>query len=748
MKTPLNEKVKVLFFANTTLIGGAERNFLDIAKHLNPRLFSPWICGLEPGGPLEDLSKKTKISYFQPKFKGYFNLSTWFSVLTFLRKEKFDIVLLSGLKLRLFLLPLCLFLRIPVRIGNVVGLDVWKKWYHHLAERVLNPLTTAWVANSLSARDRAISLEGKPQFKFQTIYQGLDFDPGAIPKFFDGQGSFKIVVLANIREGKGHDFLLRTLAENPEIFDDVQVEFVGQDESDGRTQQLISTLGLSEKVKLCGFVENPREYLNQFNLMVLPSFAESFPTSLLEGMIEGIPIIATRVGGVPELIEHGLNGLLIEPGNRRELAEAILTLKNDPQLRKAIAQAGFQVVRDKFHIHQVAFRYERFFRCLLPSNHPLAFKKIMRIQSRIVVGGPSLHTINLAAEFSNQNYDTFLVGGDGDSNEKSMVSFAVAKDINVFLIREMGRDIDLFADLKSLWTLWRFIGFYRPDIIHTHTAKAGALGRIAGIARRVPSLYHTFHGHVFEHYFSPLKSRTFIWVEKILAIFCKSVIVISEQQKVDILEKFKITSADKVKLIPLGFDWNVFQKEPFSVPFQKTSNYESKIKIAIIGRVVPVKDHRLFVEIAAILERKYPERFCFLIVGRGEMESEIKETVDRMGLGSAFIFTGWLELNKLVYQNFNLVLLTSKNEGTPVTIIEALAAGVPVVASDVGGVRDVLRLWTDEFVVASRNPNEFVKKIEKIVFSQTIVPENISNKILEKYSLNRLVKDLNNLYSN
>jgi glycosyltransferase involved in cell wall biosynthesis len=374
--------------------------------------------------------------------------------------------------------------------------------------------------------------------------------------------------------------------------------------------------------------------------------------------------------------------------------------------------------------------------------------KILRIQSRIVIGGPALHTICLSDRLNSDHFETVLVGGAGDEDERSMLNEAHRRNISCIEIPELGRDIHFYDDLLSFFKVYKIIRMIKPTIVHTHTAKAGAIGRFAAFVAGVPYIYHTFHGHVFTGYFNPLKTKIFIIIERVLAKLSTKIIVISRRQQEDIIKKYKIAPFDKVSLIPLGFEWylktdrehsNYDLKEKYHIP-------KDKIVIAIVGRIVPIKDHFLFIRIAEKLIRLDKDKFHFMIIGDGEMRGVIEQKVKEDNLEKHFTFTGWITDTCALYEGIDLLLLTSKNEGTPVTIIEALAFGVPVVAREVGGVADIFDFYDREYLIEGDNPNEYVDAVKRMVTGGMIVPAETSEKVKSFYSAKRLVSDVEKLY--
>jgi glycosyltransferase involved in cell wall biosynthesis len=398
--------------------------------------------------------------------------------------------------------------------------------------------------------------------------------------------------------------------------------------------------------------------------------------------------------------------------------------------------------------------------------------RILRVIARLNIGGPAIHAISLSSKISEDLYRTLLVCGNISPGEGDMSYLARDEGIKPCLIPKLGREISLINDIKSFNEIKRIIKGFKPDIIHTHTAKAGALGRLAGmnfnLLRRKKNrikLVHTFHGHIFHSYFGFLKTLFFIRAERFMAKFTDRIIVISSLQKRDICQRFRISTPDRVREIPLGFDL---------APFAKSSNagnmlrekylpqLDSKVSVVgIIGRLTHVKNHRMFLEAVKNLKDSDKIRmFRFLIVGEGELKEELVNYSRELAIQEFVIFMGWQKDMPSVYNAMDIIALTSLNEGTPVTLIEAMASGKPVVATDVGGVRNILghsdykgtgfKSARHGIIIPSGCSDALAKALLYLRENGdrlTEMTENAKEFVLEKFSMERLVKDMESLYS-
>lgn len=376
--------------------------------------------------------------------------------------------------------------------------------------------------------------------------------------------------------------------------------------------------------------------------------------------------------------------------------------------------------------------------------------KVVRIQSRICIGGPSIHSEILSKYLDPDRFETILIGGALDEGEKGQVEELRKQSIHIVTIEAMGREISLWSDLKALIKLYRIIRQEKPDIVHTHTAKAGAIGRIAAWLAGVPVIVHTFHGHVFHHYFGKFKTRFFIHCERWLSKIATCIIVISRLQKYDIVTKFKITEEKKVVLIPLGLELERFlliNKNDFFLKNELNIS-KKEFLIGVVGRIVPIKNHELLLKVIKLL-RDQRLRVHLCVVGDGELRNQLIESARKKNIIEYVHFIGWRLDMERIYAGMDLLALSSYNEGTPVAIIEAMASQVPVVATAVGGVPDLITDGETGLLCTSDDVTELAEKIRQINLNSEMkqkILENARKSVEKKYHYHRLVDDIQNLY--
>ena len=397
--------------------------------------------------------------------------------------------------------------------------------------------------------------------------------------------------------------------------------------------------------------------------------------------------------------------------------------------------------------------------------------KVVRFIARLNIGGPSIHVYLLTTGLNEKKFSSTLVTGKISPQEGDMSylfdHFSGKKPI---VIRELQREISLAMDFKAFFQILRILSREDPDIVHTHTAKAGTSARIAVMVHnffrgKKTQLVHTFHGHVFKSYFSRVKSRMFIWIERFLAKSTNVIVSLSRTQKKDLSEKFRIAPAAKIRIIPLGFDLEPFlQGERLKGKFRASLGIrDDTLLIGIIGRLVPVKNHIMFFDAAKMFLAQNPEVMVkFVVVGDGELSEELESYAEQKGLTEHIRFCGWRRDLPEVYADIDVLALTSLNEGTPVSIIEAMAASTPVIATDAGGVFDLLgpkdgHPTSEDFMVCYRgvlclkeDPKGFAKGLKYLIEIDACKREKLVREarvfVEQSFSERRLLRDMESLY--
>lgn len=376
--------------------------------------------------------------------------------------------------------------------------------------------------------------------------------------------------------------------------------------------------------------------------------------------------------------------------------------------------------------------------------------RIARIIARLNVGGPATHVSLLTSRLPANRFDTLLITGQVSSGEVEMTDVLEREGVTPTRIPELGRSANPFRDIAAFRRLIDELRRFRPHIVHTHTSKAGALGRAAARLLRIPYVVHTYHGHVFEGYFHPWVTRTIINAERTLARLTDVVVTISPRQHVDLTQRFRVVPPERTRVIPLGFDLS---------RFDDVSMYRGQVRrelgipdgvpiVTSLGRLVPIKDYPLLLRAFAVMRNKDAR---LVLVGDGDERQSLEQLAGELGISLRVHFLGFRSDVQRLLADTTVVALTSKNEGTPVALIEALAVGCQVVATDVGGVSDVLANGEYGRLVSSRAPTAFAEALDQsIAFAASPSAHDRSQRardyVRQRYGFERLVAEHVSLY--
>jgi len=398
--------------------------------------------------------------------------------------------------------------------------------------------------------------------------------------------------------------------------------------------------------------------------------------------------------------------------------------------------------------------------------------RVLRIINRLNIGGPTFNAA-LLTKYMAPEFETLLVAGAKMDSEESSEFICQQLGIDYILIPEMTRGINFLKDRTAYRKIKKIIADFKPDIIHTHASKAGALGRMAALSMNVPVIVHTFHGHIFHSYFNPIKSKLFLRIERYLARRSSAIIALSAFQKDELVNRFHLCKAKKVRVIPLGFDLSRFQEDQQRKREIFRKNYsiaDYEIVISIVGRLVPVKNHAMFLRALGTVLKKTTKKVRAFIVGDGEMLNSLRQTADQLGishnylpyvennkvnrserapLSSSLIFTSWIKDVEYAVAGSDVIALTSYNEGTPVSLIEAQAAGKPVVTTNVGGIENVVLPNETALLCHPDDDEMFARHLLALIENDQFrlsMSRNGFEQMQAKFHYSRLVKDMKALY--
>ncbi|HEY6403744.1 MAG TPA: glycosyltransferase [Blastocatellia bacterium] len=393
--------------------------------------------------------------------------------------------------------------------------------------------------------------------------------------------------------------------------------------------------------------------------------------------------------------------------------------------------------------------------------------RVVRIIDRLNIGGPAKHVTWLTAGLDPEGFETTLITGVVPDSEGDMGYFARAAGVEPLIIEEMSRELSL-GDVAVIFKILRALFRLKPHIVHTHKAKAGAVGRVAAMIYKwlTPSalwlrprklgIVHTYHGHIFHNYYGAMKTRLFIAIERTLARFCADrIVAVSERQRAEICGEFEVGRSDQFAVIPLGIDFDEIDSRRGRL--RKDVGIDADdVLIGSVGRLCEVKNQAMLIESAAKMK---VAGVAFVIVGDGHLRAGLEAQARDTGLDGRVTFTGFRDDAASLYADFDIAALTSLNEGTPLTLIEAMNCGCALASTEVGGVADLMgrrresfdgvTVWDHGVTAPSRNAEAFARGLMYLI-ERPVLRREMGERgrafVLSRLSKERLIGDIENLY--
>ncbi len=394
----------------------------------------------------------------------------------------------------------------------------------------------------------------------------------------------------------------------------------------------------------------------------------------------------------------------------------------------------------------------------MPATPPSAAPvPVARVITRLNIGGPSIQAARLTTALDSYGFSTVLLHGRLGAGEGDM-SYLIPAGADAKYIDTLCRPLSPLDDLRALLRLYREFRRLRPRIVHTHMAKAGMLGRLAAAAYNATRpraerarIIHTYHGHVLDGYFSAAATRVFIALERALAHLSDRIIAISPAIRAELLQKYRIGRDAQYRVVPLGFDRSPFAavNAATRVAARRALNLPEGVPVIVtVGRLTAIKQPRLFLDVVRLVHQRHPNVIA-LIAGDGELRAEVEAAAAELGIADAVRLLGWRKDLATIYAAADVFLLTSRNEGTPVALIEAMASGTPGVSTDVGGVTDVIGGDEAGRTAPFGDAAGLAAAINELLADparRLAMGARARGRVLERYDIDRLVADIAALY--
>ena len=472
-----------------------------------------------------------------------------------------------------------------------------------------------------------------------------------------------------------------------------------------RLEELIRSRGLQDSVQLLGFVPEDQlaKYYQASDLVVLPTLQlEGFGLVTVEALACGTPVVGTPVGAIPEVLSTVDPLLVTEGTDGLSLAKTLRLLlkrfRDQPGERERFSKKGREVVERRYNWAAHTADLDRLFASLSKDKQAPRARKVIHVITRLDYGGSAQNTMLTALGHDRAQFEPLVVAGypgcwdaqGGQAATEENCRQLEKAAIRWMLLPSLTREVHPIKDAQALWQLIRLFRQEQPALVHTHTSKAGVLGRVAAWLARVPVIVHTPHGHVFYGHFGPFRSWLFLQIERVLSVLTDRLIALTEAERQDHLDR-AVGEADRFVVVPSGIDRDRFgrarvqgkqQPDWFGCP-------PEALIVGSVGWLTDVKGHEYLIEAVAKLKPDFPS-LHLVIIGSGDRHDALLQQSELAGLRDAVHLLGHRDDIEACLAGMDLFVLPSLNEGMGRALIEAMAAGLPVIASRVGGIPAVI----------------------------------------------------------
>ncbi|MCM8826813.1 MAG: glycosyltransferase [Candidatus Omnitrophica bacterium] len=579
-------------------------------------------------------------------------------------------------------------------------------------------------------------------------YHGIELDKFPLRNKIMGNGRINILSIGRLVDTKGFDYLIDAC----QILDRERLNFyckiVGQGELLGRLNRKVKEYNLSDKIEFLG-EKTQKEIMGLYReatVLVQPSVIakngdrDGIPNVILEAMACGVPVISTNISGIPEVIIDKETGILVPPNNSIALAKAILNLANDEALKEKIIYNARILVEKKFdakrNVENLVGIFKKFISYLdFGVKQSVCYRRIniLYIIWSLGLGGAESVVINLVKGLDKGRFNPFVCC----LNDKGIFAEELEREeIKVIALnKKPGLDFSIIPKMI------RLINTHNIDIVHTHLWGANCWGRVAAVLGRVKIIIAT------EHSVDVWKPKHYFLIDRFLSRFTHKIVVVSEAVKD--FYKSKGIAEEKLEVIYNGINEENFRiSGEIREKIRKELGVNDNTKVlGIIGRLVEPKGHKFLFNAMGMLDGKY--NLKVVVVGEGVEKETLKEMVRSLGLEDKVIFTGFRNDVNNILQSIDILVIPSLREGLPLVMLEAMASGVPVISSKVGGIPEVIINGKNGILIEPANVRELAEAISVLVSNNELyqyLSHQAKQSIKAKFTLDRMIKDIEELY--
>jgi glycosyltransferase involved in cell wall biosynthesis len=615
----------------------------------------------------------------------------------------------------------------------------WRGPHHVWAYRLLNRWVTKIVVVSESIKKMVMETEAVAPERIEVVYNGIDlkeFSGAAdwtIKKELGIKEDEKVIMhVANLKPIKGHGFLFQALAAIGKIGPKFKLVLIGKDEFNGRLQSLAKDLNISDKIIFLGKRTDVARLLPAADICVLPSLSEGMSNAILEYMLAGKPVVATNVGGNPELVREGFNGLLVEPKNAQQLEKALLSFLQDENKRRTMGQNALRLVQEEFSIDQMVRNYENLFS---------GYKNSRRLLHLVSSGGlyGAENVILHLASSANGLFPYVGALNNRHNPHLEVIAKAKAMGVKTVVFDSQGR-----FDLGTVFKIRDFLLENNIDIIHTHNYKSDIVGFLAAklAGKKWIATNHVWHS-------TDSKLKIYETIDAFILKQATKVVAVSEEIRQDLLARH--FASGHVRTIHNGINIAQFLRRNSSAVHSLRKELgikENELVLSIVGRLSKEKGHAIFIE-AAQEVLKQNNNIKFLIIGDGPLRESLRAEVEKRKLTEKIIFTGIRQDMPEVYSMTDVLVNASFIEGLPMTILEAMAAQLPIIATKVGAIPQVIRHKENGLLLDAGDKETLVKAMRSLIDDAQMrnhLAQQAYRDVCEHFSVERMSEQYKQVY--
>ena len=730
-KDSSNCLMRILHLITTLDLGGAERHLYYLVREMIKKGYRIDVAYLKGQGKMGGLFQELGVRVFPLNMHTVFAPRGILRLYRLIRENRYLLIHTHLFKADFLGGIVGKLAGCPRIISTKHNIDLYlKKPLLKFVGRAIACLNYRIVAISRAVRDFLLDT-GFPPEKIEVIYYGIERPQVSGEKSFPwGDGRTKIICVARLYPQKGHIYLIEALKKLKNTCPHFLCLFVGDGPLRDFLKKKVKDKGLEKEIRFLGWREDVPELISQSDFLVLPSLWEGFGLVLLEAMLLGKPVVATRVGPIPEVVEDGVTGLLVPPRDVDGLVEKMKELLNSPTLREKMGKKGEERACSLFSLEKMAQQYDRLYK-------KASRKEVVKI-FRPTIGGAARHIKYLIKTLSPDYNFTLLFPAERNPSFLSDASLSIR---NLPLSREISFLEDGLNFLRILCYL-----FTNPcDILHLHCAKAGFLGGLAGRIARIKKIIYTPHNFYFVYLSPGWRRKIYLFLEKLNCSFAHTLFLVSPAEVHRAKRDLHIAPA-RIFYLPNAIDPEEFQEKKICFPENLEKIRERKgFKVVSIGRWEFPKDPWTVIETANILREK---DFLFILVGGGEEKERLEEEVGRKNLDKVFLFPYQEDIKPFLFLA-DCILSSSLSEGFPYILLEAWASGKPLVLSDIPEHQMIVREGETALLFRKRDPQDLSRVLEKLESDPPLRKKLIENgrkEVEEKYNLKKWKKEIKKLY--